>query len=526
MMFRKWIHGWNGFGIALSLVGMSMIFGACGQESTKIAPEAETFSLAGPSMTSPTPGSTIAGGSATFTWTDGGTLVTHWWLYVGTYFGGANLHDSGNLGPVFSTSVSGLPINGSTVYVRLWYRTGGNWFSLDYTYGTSSTPTITSPTPGSTLSSSTLSLTWSANGLPIDNFSINAAYSAGGNGLCDSGILASSTLSHDCTGLPGTNLPLHVRFWYKPTGGNWAYIDYTYTLTSPSITSPTPGSTMTGSSASFTWAANGTTVTNYQLWIYRGTKFYYDSDELPDTTLSVLATGLPTNDGGPLTARLWFKTSYSTGIPAAWYYREFSYTAQSTAPSMFSPTPGSTLTGTSVDFEWLQNGHPTEHYWLYVGTFAGGSNLHNSGDLGTALTRSVTGLPSNGSTVYVRLWYRNGSGGTAPWVYLDYTYTSYLGVFGTPAMDTPTPGSTLSGSSVTFTWITNSHPSEHYWLYVGTFFGGSNLHNSGDLGTATSRLVTGLPTNGSTAYVRLWYRDGAGPIAPWVALDYTYTTGP
>jgi hypothetical protein len=61
-------------------------------------------------------------------------------------------------------------------------------------------------------------------------------------------------------------------------------------------------------------------------------------------------------------------------------------------------------------------------YWLQIGTTMGGTNIY-SADQGTNLSRTVNGLPVNGSTLYVRLWSRIGDG----WLYNDYTYTGAFG---------------------------------------------------------------------------------------------------
>jgi len=82
---------------------------------------------------------------------------------------------------------------------------------------------------------------------------------------------------------------------------------------------------------------------------------------------------------------------------------------------------------------------------------------------------------------------------------------------------TPSDGSTLTGSSQTFSW-TGTGVLE-YWLYVGTTKGAKDIYNSGSLGTATSTTVNGLPTDGSTVYLRLWHREEGG----WKWTYYTYT---
>src|SRR2546422_10904825 len=84
-------------------------------------------------MTSPTPGSTLAGATVSFGWS-AGTGATGYWLEVGTTgVGSTNLY-SQSQGLNLSGTVNGLPTNGSTVYVRLWTRLSGTWQLNDYTY--------------------------------------------------------------------------------------------------------------------------------------------------------------------------------------------------------------------------------------------------------------------------------------------------------------------------------------------------------------------------------------------------------
>jgi len=97
-------------------------------------------------------------------------------------------------------------------------------------------------------------------------------------------------------------------------------------------------------------------------------------------------------------------------------------------------------------------------------------------------------------------------------------YVSLATAHGQATITSPTPGSTLSGSTVTFIWNNTGAP--YYFLYVGTSVGASDVYYSGYL-TATSQQVTGIPTSG-TIYVRLWTDD---PSLSWVYNDYQYTGG-
>jgi hypothetical protein len=159
-------------------------------------------------------------------------------------------------------------------------------------------------------------------------------------------------------------------------------------------------------------------------------------------------------------------------------------------------------------FLW-NTGTGVSEYWLEVGTSPGGGQIYSQSQ-GTNLSVTVSGLPTNGSTVYVRLWSRIN----AVWQFNDYTYTATSGV--KAQITRPAPGSTLASSTVTFVWNTGTEVSE-YWLEVGTTPGGNQIYNQSQ-GTNLSVTVSGLPTNGSTVYVRLWSRiNGA-----WQFNDYTY----
>ncbi len=188
-------------------------------------------------------------------------------------------------------------------------------------------------------------------------------------------------------------------------------------------------------------------------------------------------------------------------------------------PEITSPAPGSTLSGSTETFSWIDNGTAVSEWWLWVGTSQGGQNILNSGSLGSSTSTTVSGLPTNGSTVYVRLWYKTGGS----WQYEDFQYTAYTngGGGGTPEITSPVPGSTLSGSTETFNWTDNGTAVSEWWLWVGTSQGGQNILNSGSLGSSTSKTVSGLPTNGSQVYVRLWYKTGGS----WQYEDFQYTAG-
>jgi len=84
-------------------------------------------------INSPTVGSTLSGASETFSWNDNGTGASSYMLQIGSTVGGWDIYNN-SLGAALSADVSGLPTNGSTVYVRFSYFPGGSWVSINYTY--------------------------------------------------------------------------------------------------------------------------------------------------------------------------------------------------------------------------------------------------------------------------------------------------------------------------------------------------------------------------------------------------------
>ena len=136
-------------------------------------------------------------------------------------------------------------------------------------------------------------------------------------------------------------------------------------------------------------------------------------------------------------------------------------------PQITQPAPGSTLAGASQVFQWSA-GTSISQYWLYVGSAPGGNDLYDQ-DRGTTLSASVSGLPTDGRTLYVRLWWlRSGT-----WAFADFTFTAASGG-ANPRITTPPPGATLAGTTQVFQWTAGTSVAQ-YWLYVGSAHGDADL---------------------------------------------------
>jgi hypothetical protein len=428
------------------------------------------------------------------------------------------------LGTALSTSVTTLPTDGSTIFVRWYYQSGGVWQFIDYTYTAyngvpsgDSTASITSPAAPGPLSGSSATFTWSA-GSGATAYWIDVGSTASGSQYYSSGSLSSSTSQATVSGLPLDGSSVYVTLYTQfSSGGQWVKTSYIYTAFNTTtaagvITSPANGSSLPGSSVTFNWTAGSGSAYWLDVGSTQGAHDYYSSGNL-GTTLSSTVNGLPTNGTSV------YATLYSM-ISGVWTATSSSYTSLNAAAAagvLVSPTPGTNLPGSGVTFGWSAGSSATA-YWLDVGSSTGAHDYYSSGNtLGTATSDTVNGLPTDGSTVYVTLY----SLVSGQWIGNTYTYTALAGSSGLAQMQTPSPGSTLSGSTATFTWTSDANATA-YWVDISAVGpGGHDLDSSGNL-NALTETVYNLPGDGSTIYVTLYSFVGG----QWLSTGTTYVSGP
>jgi hypothetical protein len=138
--------------------------------------------------------------------------------------------------------------------------------------------------------------------------------------------------------------------------------------------------------------------------IARGTEItaYLSGDtdvSLSTTTPSVLPTPLPV----PVSTTVPVLTPIVTAANVA---------------SMLSPAIGSTLAGPVASFTWAPATAGT-NYYLWLGTAGAGTHDLSTSEKTPANSAKVRDLPTNGQTIYVRLWTELGQDNFS---YTDYTY--------------------------------------------------------------------------------------------------------
>jgi hypothetical protein len=316
--------------------------------------------------------------------------------------------------------------------------------------------------------------------------------------------LSSGVASLSTSSLPAGNNSLSASYSGDSNYASSSSAAYTQTvMTKAVLSTPAPSSMLTGSTITFTWSsAPGATAYGFRLGTSVGAANLYTSGLIAGT--STTSTTVPMN-GSTVYARLY------TAFGATQIYNDYTYTT-AIKSKVTSPTPSSVLTGPKVTFNWSAATGGATGYIFKLGTTVGANNLYGSGTT-TSTTAAVSGLPTDGSTVYARLYTNWG----AHQAYTDYVYTAAT----KGAITAPAPSSTLSGASVTFTWSAATGGATGYGFRLGTSVGAANLYSSGTI-TATSATASGLPTNGSTIYARLYTNYGSNQVY----TDYIYTAAP
>ena len=182
-----------------------------------------------------------------------------------------NLYNSAEATTTALTSgiVSNIPTNGTTLYARLYSLIKGAWQYSDYTYTELGPAALISPAPGSKLTGSSATFTWSAGGgVTKYEFQLGTTGPGSSNVYNSAGATTTALTSGLISNIPTNGGTLYARI-YSWINGAWQYNDYTYIefgTAVPAMLTPAPSNVLTGPSATFTWSTGvGVTMYKFQL---------------------------------------------------------------------------------------------------------------------------------------------------------------------------------------------------------------------------------------------------------------------
>jgi len=450
---------------------------------------------------SPVVGNRLPGSSATFAW-DAGVGAQFYWVNVGSSQGGYEYY-SNYVGTSKQLTVSGLPLNGGNIWVRLMSYIGGAYQSVDYRFlaAVPGPAKVESPAVDSLLDGPSQTFSWTA-GIGATGYWVNVGSTQGGYEYYSNFVGASRGMT--VTGLPTDGRDVWVRLM-SLINGEWQAVDHHYRSPTPTparITSPALFGALNGAVQTFSWS-KGVGASFY--WVNVGSTqggYEYYSNYVGQSQ-SLTVPGLPIN-GKPVWVRL---MSYING---AYVSVDHQFQAATPGPArIVSPSTGAALTGTTQKFEW-DAGVGASFYWVNVGSTQGGYEYY-SNYVGQSQSLTLTNLPADGRAVWVRLMsYINGAYQT-----MDQQFTA-----ATPraaVMLSPSTRSTLTSSTQTFQWDSGVAVSG-YWLDIGTSQGGYDIY-SNYVGASTRLTLSNLPLGGDL-WIRLYSRIGDR----WEITEYKYAT--
>ena len=322
-------------------------------------------------------------------------------------------------------TISGLPQLGfNTIRVRLGSFIGESWFDNEYTYQVwdgihRSVMKLPAADVSLDLSVSPTTFKWTPTDGATSYVLRMSANGVGGADLFNQPINPAPP-GQDITTTVPINFPAgHPTLFVTlvPQAATYANLDYTYTPINASTKAVllTPAPPVLTGATTFSWSV-GAGATAYRLQIGKTPGNWFYDTNLGLSTTSPLISSIPT-DGSTVIVRL------SSMINNAWQYNDYTYQVPSGGPKaiIYSPIPITTLGGTSVTFWWGGAGSQTATYRLQIGNAAGNETYFNGTTTNTHQT--VTGLPSDGRTVYVRLTTQYPDGSTPQ--FIDYTYSSF-----------------------------------------------------------------------------------------------------
>ncbi len=284
----------------------------------------------------------------------------------------------------------------------------------------------------------------------------------------------------------------------------------------PSPASPADGATGQPTSVTLSWS--GTSLaTSYELQVATDNSFSNVVIDQTESGTSYTASGL--SQGTTYYWRVRASTLVLTGSwSSTWSFSTASGTSSPSAPSLASPSNGTSGESTTLTLSWNASSGANS-YDLQVATdntFSGVA-VSNTGIGGTS--QQVSGL-SGGTTYYWRVQAVN-SVGTSSWSSV-WSFTTQSGAVppSTPVLVSPSNGSTGEPTSIVLGWNAASNATK-YWLQVATDQAFSSIVYGDSTITSTSEQVNYLSAS-TNYYWRVMAMNQAG-ASGWSSI-WSFTT--
>ncbi|MFT7518235.1 MAG: hypothetical protein ACI9MC_000365, partial [Kiritimatiellia bacterium] len=266
----------------------------------------------------PVDGATLGSAALALVWED--VEADEYLVTVGSTVGKDDLHHK-SAGTSTTWTVTGLPVDGSKLHVKVWTRFGEAWYTDSVTYSaykaTTVVASIISPPAESTLKGSAVTFSWDDVG--ADGYMLRLGSS---RWTADLGALSTTSTSVSVTGLPVDGRTIWATL-YSEDDGRWYSETVTYSAKAPASGPPEPArllspdvdAVLSGSTLGFEWT-RPTGATGYALTLIDagGSTLYHET--VAGTAARVVLEDAPT---GTLSIQL------GTRLDEHWFIREYSF---------------------------------------------------------------------------------------------------------------------------------------------------------------------------------------------------------
>jgi hypothetical protein len=475
------------------------------QTSSGYTSSASTFqTLAVSYLSSPASGATVSALNTQFNWTAVPGVINYT-LWIGStpkakdvlYYTTAHL---ANPAAVTSTTAN-LP-GGTTLYATLWTLTSSGNVSSTSSFQTTSTPYLSAPANGATVSPLNTQFSWTtATGALNYTLWIGTSPKTQNVLYYTTAHLANPAAVTSTTANLPAGVTLYATLSTQTSSGYTTSTSTFQTLAVSYLTAPANGATVSALNTQFNWTAVPGVI-NYTLWLGStpGAQdvLWYSTAGTSNPT-GITSTVANLNAGTTYYATLWTLTSSG--------YTKSASTFQTAATSyLTAPANGATVAPQNIQFNWT----PVPgviNYTLWLGSTPRAKDVLYYTTAHASNPAAITSTTANlqpGTTYYATLWTLSASGSTSTTTTFQTAVISYL--------TSPVNGATVFPQNIPFSW-TASPGAMNYTIWVGTTPGAQNVlyystaSTSNPAGT-TSTTAT-LPP-GATYYVSLWTKSASG----------------
>jgi thiamine transporter ThiT len=190
-------------------------------------------------------------------------------------------------------------------------------------------------------------------------------------------------------------------------------------------------------------------------------------------------------------------------------------------PQLVSPAAGTVLSAPSVTFTWNPVPGATD-YWIDVGTAPAQGNIIAGYTGGaTSFQANLSGYLTGG-TIYVQLYSKYPCINMVPGTGSQFHFSTSQQQTN-PQLISPTAGTVLSTSPVTFTWNAVSG-AQDYWIDVGTSAGRGDIVGTFTAGAPSSSVNLSGYLTGQTIYVQLYSKYPGVNLVPGTGSQFHFST--